>query len=445
MDLDSVTDTIREAIYSRSVGQRDSLVEAEIVNRINDSLEPFDLANPRLDKLIDRLGDKRVVCLGESTHGTEEFYRLRAHITERLIREKGFTLVGFEADFPDMDEVNDYIHGRRNDWRSFHRFPTWMWRNHAFSSFAQKIREYNLHQNRQNDASFFGLDLYSLHTSLEAVYKYFQTHHPAHAKAVTEAKVCLEPWQHDPTLYGLSVWNEQIEPCKDAVLKLLNEVNSLRTASLSAQMNARALKSAEEYYQTMFAGSVESWNVRDQHMFESVQYLLNHFGPKSKIVIWEHNSHLGNAKATQMGLMGEHNVGQLCKQHYKEECYLVGLFTHAGTVSAADNWGDEVRKKLLNPSRTDSFEHLLHRADEKNFTLPLQDADDRLKELLSIPRLERAVGVLYLPNSERQSHYFAASLSDQFDEVVWFNETEALEPIETWVEDEAPDTFPFGV
>lgn len=444
MELSSVTNEIRKAVTQGRIGQRDPIREAEILRLINNAAEPFDFDTLELDSFIERAGTHRVVCLGESTHGTEEFYRLRAHVTERLIREKGFHLVAFEADFPDMDQVNDYIHGRRNAWDSFHRFPTWMWRNHAFSDFADRIREYNINESPNEDVSFFGLDLYSLHTSLEAIYKYFRERYPHKAKAILEAKVCLQPWEHDPTLYGLSVWNEQISSCKDEVLKILNEMIELKTVSLSAQMNARALQNAEAYYRTMFEGSVRSWNVRDSHMFESVKYLLDHYGPKSKIIIWEHNSHLGDCRATQMGLLGEHNLGQLCREEYGDEAYLVGLFTHSGKVSAAKNWDGEVRQKMLVPSRFDSFENLFHRAEAKNFCLPL-DMDSSLSQALETPRLERAVGVLYLPQSERQSHYFAASLSKQFDEVIWCNETNALEPIDTWRDHEAPETYPFGV
>jgi erythromycin esterase-like protein len=364
-----------------------------------------------------------------------------------LIREKGFRIVAFEADYPDMDEVNDFIHGRRTTWQSFHRFPTWMWRNTAFSDFVDRIRGYNLDEAKKLDVSFHGLDLYSLHSSLEAVHKYLQTHYPEKATAALEAKLCLQPWQHDPTLYGLAVWNQQTEGCREQILKVLSDIQKLKSASLSAQMNARALKSAEDYYRTMFEGSAQSWswNVRDQHMFETAQTLLN-YGTDSKIIIWEHNSHIGNCSATQMALLGEHNVGQLCKTHFGSDCYLVGFLTHTGTVLAADNWGDEVKKKYLQPSRPDSYENLLHQSEHKFFCLPVTKTVE-LHELLKHPRLERAVGVLYLPLTERQSHYFAASLADQFDEVIWVDQTSALTPLDRndYQDPDSPDTYPFGV
>ena len=444
------TEHIKEAIETRSIAFKDPHLDAELIKAVNESAEPFSFNELELDRLIERLGEKKVVCLGESTHGTDEFYRLRSHITERLVREKGFRIVAFEADYPDMDEVNDYIHGRRTSWESFHRFPTWMWRNTAFSDFADRMRHYNINEAKKNDVSFHGLDLYSLHSSLDVVYKYLQTHFPEKAGLALKAKLCLQPWQHDPTLYGLSVWNEQTEGCRDQILRLLSEVQNLkgdsRSSTLKLQMNTLALKSAEDYYRTMFEGSAQSWNVRDQHMFDTIEALLKSYGENSKIIIWEHNSHIGNCQATQMALLGEHNVGQLCRKKWRDDCYLVGFLTHIGTVSSADSWGEEVKKKNLRPSRADSYEHILHRAKFKSYTLPL-NKNSKVAELLRRPRLERAVGVLYLPESERQSHYFAASLSDQFNEVVWVDETHALTPLDfdEWWDNDAPETYPFGV
>ena len=431
--------------------------DKNVVRLIKDGLDPIrNLEKPDLSSLLGRIGNARVVMLGESTHGTKEFYELRAKITMSLIREKGFQLVALEADWPDAEVVNDFIHGKRESWETFRRFPEWMWRNTSFTHLVNELKTHNSSEARL-PASIFGLDLYSLSSSLHAVSSFLRQRMPEIAKKATAAEECLEPWRSDPSQYGLAVWRGAIKGCEGEVLDLLKTIHEKQLASsaglngelLSAFQNARVLRNAEEYYRSMYEGRVESWNLRDSHMFETVLVLLDHYGSDSKIVIWEHNSHLGNASATEMGKIGEHNVGQLCKAKFGEGCYSVGFMSDHGTVAAASAWEAPVEIKALRAARPDSFEFLLHattnEADMKNFFLPLRSAHPQLRTELRKERLERAVGVIYQPQTERSSHYFNAKLTDQFDEICWLDETTAVEPLPFIPETEAADTYPFGI
>jgi erythromycin esterase-like protein len=421
-----------------------------LVETIRTYAEPIqNLDAPNLDGLIERIGDSRVVLLGEATHGTAEFYKLRAEISLRLIREKNFGLIGLEADWPDVEGVNEFIRWKTDSWDGFHRFPEWMWRNTAFSEFADLLRSHNQSEGNR-PVSIFGLDLYSLHASLDSVLQFLKKRDPEKMKLALAAHDCLSRWQEDPTLYGLAVWNEQIKTCEDEVFKVLRELHaelSKKSSSglMSAAQNARVVKNAEAYYRIMYEGSVESWNLRDQHMFDTINFLLEHHGPESKIIVWEHNSHIGNALATQMGAIGEHNVGQLVREKYGDDAYLVGFMTDHGTVAAASSWGGPMQVKSLQPTRSDSYETLFHQTGIENFFLPLRNQKEDLIEELKQPRLERAVGVLYLPQSERSSHYFKANLPEQFDEICWIDNTTAVTPTEFVIANEEPDTYPFGI
>ncbi|MEK7356188.1 MAG: erythromycin esterase family protein [Bdellovibrionota bacterium] len=369
-----------------------------------------------------------------------------------LIREKGFQLVALEADWPDVEIVNAVIHGKRESWETFRRFPEWMWRNTSFVELVNELRAHNSSEGRA-PASIFGIDLYSLSSSLRAVSSFLRHRMPESAEKAMAAEACLEPWRSDPSQYGLAVWRGLIRGCEAEVLELLKTLHENRLSSsavlsgelLSAFQNARVLRNAEEYYRSMYEGRVESWNLRDSHMFETLLVLLDHYGPDSKIVVWEHNSHLGNAAATQMGKIGEHNVGQLCKTKFGNDCYSIGFMSDHGTVAAATEWEAPVEIKALRPARPDSFEFLLHQTGVKNFFLPLKTADSQLRNELRKERLERAVGVIYLPRTERSSHYFNAKLADQFDEVCWLDETSAVEPLPMIPETGPADTYPFGL
>ena len=431
-------------------GDSKKSADASLIELIQAQAEPLDVHRPDLDALVDRIGSSRVVLLGESTHGTEEFYDLRAALTMKLVREKGFNVVCLEADWPDMEGVNEYIHSRREEWGGFARFPEWMWRNHSFEALTRQLRAHNSSE-RNLPVNVYGLDLYSLSASLDNVYQFLQKQDPASADIARRAKACLHPWQFDPSQYGLAVLRGHIEGCREQIFDLLrnmHETQMTNSASnkrlLSALQNAKIVANAESYYRTMYESSVDSWNLRDQHMFETLLLLMDHYGPLSKVIVWEHNSHLGNAAATQMGRIGELNIGQLCKSKFGDACYNVGFMTDNGTVAAASEWDGPMEVKRLLPTRTDSFENLLHRA-HGDYLLPLRHAPEQLREALRMTRLERAVGVLYLPQSERQSHYFHASLSDQFDEICWIDETHAVKPLAHIPERGEADMKPTGL
>lgn len=432
--------------------------ETKIVELIDRNLEELDpLDAPDFSSLLKRIGDAEVVLLGESTHGTCEFYDLRAQITMELIRRKGFTIVLLESDWPDTEDVNKYIHGRKRSWNYFRRFPEWMWRNVSFGAFVEKLREYNLSSEARPRVSIFGMDLYSLTESLAAVGRFIHQHLPDYLPVFEAAEGCLKPWHFDHAHYGLAVLRGVAKSCEPAttnLLKLLYEKEVDLPASkpelLSALQNARIVKNAEQYYRTIYEGSIRSWNLRDEHMFETLSILKQYFGAHNghdsgaKVVVWAHNSHIGNAAATEMGALGEINIGQLCKSKFGSKAYNIGFMTNHGTVRAADYWGGEAKVKALLRARPDSYEALLHRTRAPNYLLPLKK-DPELQDALLKPRLERAVGVIYRPDNERASHYFEAVLANQFDEICWVDETSAVTPFEHVKEVAETDTYPFGL
>jgi erythromycin esterase-like protein len=416
-----------------------------------------DLSTADLDALLSRIGDARIVCLGEATHGTSEFYRMRARITRALIEEKGFTVVAAEADWPDAAQVNAYVRSLDRSAvpeRAFTRFPTWMWANEEVLEFLDWLREYNATQPRDQQAGFYGLDLYSLYTSIEAVLEYLDEVDPAAAAVARQRYGCLSPWEHDPAAYGRAALTGQYHECADEAVAMLNDLLDKRLQYrgedgerfLDAVQNARLVADAEEYYRAMYYGAHNSWNLRDQHMFDTLQEVLDGRGGDAKAVVWAHNSHLGNAAATEMGARGQHNVGQLCRDAYGDAAYLIGFGTDRGTVAAASEWGGPMEVKDVRPAHEDSYERLCHESEVPSFLLPLRPAHaPELRDALADARLERAIGVIYRPETELRSHYFQARLPQQFDEYVWFDETEAVTPLTSDAGAGMPDTFPFGV
>lgn len=430
--------------------------DAKTIELINRNLEKID-SHHSFSSLLDRIGDAEVVLLGESTHGTREFYDIRADITMELIRKKGFTVVLLESDWPDTEGLNKYIHGRTRSWNDFRRFPEWMWRNDSFANFVERLREYNLSSEAYPRASMYGMDIYSLSSSLEALKRFIEKHMPEGLAAFEAANDCLSPWHFDHSHYGLAVMRGLAERCDDKTTELLKllyekeiELPVEKPELLSALQNARIVKNAEEYYRTMYEGSVRSWNLRDQHMFETLRILKQCLsvsdkpGSEAKVVVWAHNSHIGNASATEMGSIGELNIGQLCKSRYGNKAYNIGFLTNHGTVIAASYWNGPAVVKALLRARPDSYEALLHRANSSRYFLPLKQ-DPELEDALAKPRLERAVGVIYRPDNERASHYFEAVLPNQFDEICWIDETSAVVPLAHVKEIEEPDTYPFGL
>lgn len=411
----------------------------------------------RLDALLDRIGDARVVLLGEATHGTSEFYRMRARITQALVERKSFDIVAAEADWPDAARVDHYVRDRdvpAQEWKAFARFPTWMWRNEEFAEFVEWLRLHNLERPEEQRVRFAGLDLYSLYTSISEVLRFLDASDPAAASIARQRYGCLTPWQNDPAAYGRAALKGEYRSCERDVTRMLQDLLQERMgwmqgeeeAFFDAVQNARLVADAESYYRIMYYGSHQSWNHRDQHMFDTLEALLRFRGPESKAVIWEHNSHVGDARATAMSARGELNVGELCRKRFGEDAYLVGFGTDHGTVAAASYWDGPMEVKSVRPSHDDSYEALFHEIETPGLLLGLRESPDRdLRGLLSQTRLERAIGVIYRPETELASHYFQAVLPRQFDEYIFFDRTRAVTPLEVGTLEGLPDTYPFGL
>jgi erythromycin esterase-like protein len=421
------------------------------------------------DPLMQLVGNARLVLLGEASHGTHEFYRGRAQITKRLIEEKGFNAVAVEADWPDAYRVNLFARGEGADPEAvdslagFKRFPSWMWRNADVLDFVGWLRAHNESlPPSDRKAGFYGLDLYSLHSSIEAVLAYLDKVDPVGASRARQRYGCFEHFGEDPEHYGYATGFGLSQSCEQEVVNQLMELQR-RAAEYArrdgriaeddyfyAEQNARLVKNAEEYYRTMFGGRVSSWNLRDRHMAGTLHALLAHFdrqGRQAKIVLWAHNSHLGDARATEMGSAGELNVGQLVRERYGKEAVLAGFSTYEGTVTAASSWGGPAERKRVRPALPDSYEALLHETGIPDFLLNLRDGGSAAAGLRE-PLLERAIGVIYKPETERVSHYFHARLTEQFDAVLHFDRTRAVEPLERaseWESGELPETFPSGI
>ena len=409
-----------------------------------------------LGGLLERIGDHPFVLLGEASHGTSEFYRMRDRITRELILHKGFTAVAVEADHPDAARIDAWVRHRPITgpaFEPFSRFPTWMWRNHEVRTFVDWLHTHNADAaDPQRQVSFHGLDLYSLYTSRAAVIDYLEGVDAEAAALARHRYGCLTPWQHDPASYGRAVVTGHFAGCEDEVVQVLGDLLRRRLELGTgedygeAAQNALVVANAERYYRIMYHGSRESWNLRDQHMFETLKTIRVRRGPGTKVVVWEHNSHIGDASATEMGARGEHNVGMLARREYGEDAYLVGFGTHDGVVAAASEWGGPMERKTIRPSHPDSYERLCHESGVPAFLLPLREARrPELREELLEPRLERAIGVIYRPETELQSHYFQASLPRQFDEYIWFDRTTPVQPVAVHEVGGLPDTYPFGL
>lgn len=433
----------------------------DILNAIRHSAHRLKGEPADFNPLLERVGNSRFVLLGEASHGTHEFYRLRAQITKRLIEEKGFNAVAMEADWPDAYRVNQYVRFESEDedaidaLAGFQRFPSWMWRNADVLDFVGWLRNYNEHRHSKR-VGFYGLDLYSLHASIRAVLDFLDKVDPAAARRARYRYSCFENFGEDTQAYGYAANFGLAESCENQAIGQWMEMRQravdlarrdgrvARDAFFFAEQNARLVKNAEEYYRAMFHEQISSWNLRDRHMAETLDALTHHLGPNSKIVVWAHNSHLGDARATEMGQRGELNLGQLVRQRYGKQAVLVGFTTYTGTVTAASGWDNPAERKHVRPALPDSYEGLFHRTEIPNFLLSLHGKGDTVS-FLREPRLERAIGVIYLPRSERVSHYFHAQLSDQFDVVLHLDETRAVEPLErmaAWEAGEVAETYP---
>jgi len=429
---------------------------------VREAAEPIDdIDGADVGALVERIGDAQIVLIGEATHGTSEFYRMRARITRELIARRDFQFVAVEADWPDAARIDDYVLGipRRSkvDFTPFARFPTWMWRNEEVHAFVDWLRARNT-RNPDKKAGFHGLDLYSLFTSIDLVLAYLDEVDLDAARVARHRYGALTPWQRDPAAYGEAVLVGRYRSSEDAVAAMLRDMLARRieyaerdgARFFDAAQNARLITDAERYYRAMYYGSAMAWNLRDAHMFDTLRALLAFYGPGSKGIVWEHNSHIGDATATEMSARGEHNVGQMCRAIYGDRAYIIGFGTDRGTVAAASQWGEPMARMRVAPGAYGSYERVFHDSGVPAFTLHLRRPSRRaVRDELAPPLLERAIGVVYRPETELQSHYFYANITRQFDDYIWFDETEAVRPLDVAapprVHPDLPDTYPFGV
>jgi erythromycin esterase-like protein len=419
------------------------------------------------DEILSLVADAPIVLLGEASHGTHEFYKCRAEITKRLIREKAFSAVAVEADFPDAYRVNRYVRAEGKDSTAnealsdFQRFPLWMWRNADVLDFVGWLRAHNDGLGINQKIGFYGIDLYSLHSSMEAVLIYLERVDPEAARRARYRYSCFEHYGEDAQHYGYAASFDMSKSCEDEAVKQLADLQRRAFTYLNrdgfvardeyffAEQNARLVINAEEYYREMFRGRQSSWNLRDRHMTETLTALAAHLEMQNqppKIVVWAHNSHLGDARATEMSHRGEWNVGQLVREKFARQTVNIGFTTFTGTVTATSNWDESAQLKNVNEGMKDSFERLFHQAGIPAFFLNLRD--EAVGEAFGEPLLERAIGVIYRPETERLSHYFYADLPGQFDGIIHFDRTRAVEPLDkvsSWTRADVPETFPVGV
>jgi erythromycin esterase-like protein len=450
---------VRPTIVASEARNEVAIVRAELMTKRNQ------------DSVMDLVGDAHFVLLGEASHGTHEFYAERAGITQRLITEKGFCAVAVEADWPDAYRVNRFVRDRSKDvtaeeaLRGFERFPTWMWRNTVVLDFVGWLRELNdrTAEDERESRGFYGLDLYGLYRSISEIINYLEGVDPTAAERARERYACFDHFGGEAQNYGYAAAFGAGESCEQEVIDQLLEIQrhapeqARRDGLLAedeffhAEQSARTVKAAEEYYRTMFGGRVQSWNLRDSHMADTLDALAQHLsrrrGEEARIVVWAHNSHVGDSRATEMGNIGELTLGQVVRERHPDDCLLCGFSTYAGTVTAADDWGGPAERKRVQPALPGSFEDLFHEVGEDTFTLQFRLAS-RSADALRGAHLERAIGVIYRPSTERQSHYFRARLADQFDVVIHIDGTRAVEPLERsarWDRGEVPETYPHAV
>lgn len=422
-----------------------------LINTLNNFIEPLS-QQENYSSLLEKIGDARFVLIGEATHGTREFYQARAEITQELIKKKKFMAVAIEGDWPDAYRVHRFLQGvgdKKNveaSLDSFKRFPTWMWRNNTLLTFLDWLRNHNDSLPPLEKIGFYGLDLYSLYSSMQAVITYLQNIDPSAAEKAKARYECFDHIQSDPQAYGylttLGIKKRCIKEAVEQLLELQNKAfEYVRQDGFVANeeyffaiQNARLIKNAEIYYRSMFQGNISSWNVRDTHMVETLNVIADHLENRTqkpaKIVVWAHNSHVGDARATEVTEQGEINIGQLMREQHENNVYLLGFSTYEGYVTAASDWGMLPERKAVNPGFSSSYEELFHDLALKNFFLNLTGNRQQLEHFLQIPRLQRAIGVIYRPETERFSHYYFTHLLNQFNGIIHFDKTEAVQPLE---------------
>ncbi|HYF97794.1 MAG TPA: erythromycin esterase family protein [Coxiellaceae bacterium] len=445
-------------------------IKNKLIQLLNKEILPFSMDEPNtFDSLIKLVGDSRIVLMGEASHGTEEFYNARIELTKRLILENEFNAIAIEADWTSAIPICHYLKGISEDsaedsLSEFKRFPEWMWRNTTIPPFLQWLRNHNDgYSSDQAKIGLYGLDLYCLNNSMQAVIDYLKHYDEAAANIAMQRYACFDHHVADPQQYVYLVENKLKTPCVKEVsnqfldmqhlafTRLTKNLSDKTDALFYALQNARLVKNAEHYYRALFESNQLSWNIRDQHMAETVQNLIAYLEDKlnkpAKIIVWAHNSHVGDARATEMSAKGELNLGQIVREQFNLSSCLIGFSTYSGKVTAADNWGSEGQCKTIQPALRGSYEFLLHNLHMKNFSLNLRK-DVRVNELLLAPQLQRTIGVIYRPDSERMSHYYFSRLPYQFDALVHFDRSTAIKPINLtndYHSDEALDTYPSGI
>lgn len=411
-----------------------------------------------LDPLLERIGDARYVLLGEASHGTSEFYEWRARISERLIREKGFSFIAVEGDWPNCYEVNRYVKGypdsgagAREVLKTFERWPTWMWANEEIVGLAEWLRRHNDGLPGEERVGFYGLDVYSLWESMEAVISYLERVDPDSVETAKRAYRCFEPYGEGAREYARATAFVP-ESCEEEAVEVLSDLRRRAPrypedgpeSRFDAEQNALVARNAEAYYRAMIRGGAASWNVRDRHMIETLERLMDHHGPESKVIVWEHNTHVGDARATDMAKAGMVNVGQLVREgHETGDVVLVGFGSHRGDVIAGRSWGAPMERMPVPPAREGSWEDIMHRAaGGEDGMLIFEGEEDEFLE----PRAHRAIGVVYDPAFERFGNYVPTILPRRYDAFLYLDETRALRPLHApWSgEPEEPETFPSG-
>jgi erythromycin esterase len=406
-----------------------------------------------LDALIEKIGNAKVVMLGEASHGTKEYYAWRTMITKRLIEEKGFSFMAVEGDWPDCFEVNRYIKGSlvyanaEKALENFKRWPSWLWANEEVRELVEWLRSHNATQPKEKQFGFYGLDVYSLWESMDTIVEYLRKHDPHALEKAYQAYLCFEPFRGDAHTYGESAAFVE-KACEEEVVNLLREVrtNAMQKSDayeerFSAEQNARVVQNAEKYYRMMVRADTASWNIRDRHMMETLERLIEYHGKNAKAIVWAHNTHIGDARATSMRDEGKFNIGELAKKTFRQKSFLVGFGSYQGSVIAGLSWGSPMHIMPVPEARRGSWEKILHDAIAKDTML----FSDEIRGIESVKRGHRAIGVVYDPDYDI-GNYVPTYLTKRYDAFVYIDQTSALEPlpIGNIDEEEAPETFPSG-
>ena len=432
-----------------------AIEETEMIKSMQEHFHDLDES---LDPLMDRIGDSRIVLLGEASHGTHEYYTWRARISKKLIKEKGFNIIGVEGDWPDCYRINRYIRNYEGEENSslevlkqFHRWPTWMWANWEISALMDWLRSYNEGKSYNEQTGFYGLDVYSLWESLEAIIEYLEKNDPKALETAKQAMSCFQPYDREGQDYAMST-RITPESCEEEVLELLQDIRQRvplydtdPEAPFSAEQNALTAVNAERYYRAMIHGGPDSWNIRDEHMTETLARLLDFHGPESKAIVWEHNTHIGDARATDMHRSGMVNVGQLVRERWGEPSTVsVGFGSYQGSVIAGSSWGAKMEEMEVPEARENSWEALLHNSAPENKLIITQDVKEY--PLMSKRHQHRAIGVVYDPHMESYGNYVPSLIPQRYDAFIFLDESKALHPIDTKKEESlTPETFPFGI